>query len=169
MNHRVQTILGQGILEQDHHLFLLLQGVVQRSGIGFEPGEIVGEGLQIDALAMAQQLGEQPDDLGHGALGDFVAQTEFKVSAPAVNTTMVTDTRTMTYSIIHSDNSDLSSPSVLISSIITQTGAGGAGAAAASATFRVPLDMKRYLGVRIVSGISTTDSSAVSATLEGLF
>ncbi len=108
-------------------------------------------------------------DLGHGASGDYLAQSEFKVSAPAVTTTMVPDTRTMTYSIIHSDNSDLSSPSVLISSIITQTGAGGAGAAAASATFRVPLDVKRYLGVRIVSGISTTDSSAVSATLEGLF
>ena len=108
-------------------------------------------------------------DLGHGALGDFAAQSEFKVSAPAVNTTMVPDTRTMTYSIIHSDNSDLSSPSVLISSIITQTGAGGAGAAAATATFRPPVDVKRYLGVRIVSGASTTDSSAVSATLEGLF
>jgi hypothetical protein len=108
-------------------------------------------------------------DLGHGAFGDFVVQAEFKVSAPAVTTTMVPDTRTMTYSIIHSDNSDLSSASVLISSIITQTGAGGAGAAAASATFRPPLDVKRYLGVRVVSGASTTDSSAVSATLEGLF
>ena len=108
-------------------------------------------------------------DLGQGSFGDFVAQSEFKVTAPAVTTTMVPDTRTMTYSVIHSDNSDLSSPSVLISSIITQTGAGGAGAAAASATFRVPVDVKRYIGVRVVSGASTTDSSAVSATLEGLF
>lgn len=107
-------------------------------------------------------------DLGHGAFGDFVAQVEFKLTAPAVTTTMVPDTRTQTYSIIHSDNSDLSSPTVLISSLITQTGAGGAGAATTNATFRVPVDVKRYLGVRIVSGASTTDSSAVSATLEGL-
>lgn len=108
-------------------------------------------------------------DLGHGTFGDFVAQTEFKLTAPAVTTTMVPDTRTQTYSIIHSDNSDLSSPTVLYASIITQTGAGGAGAATANVTFRVPVDVKRYLGVRIVSGASTTDSSAVSATLEGLF
>lgn len=108
-------------------------------------------------------------DLGHGANGDFVAPAEFKLTAPAVNTTMAPDTRTFTYSIIHSDNADLSSPSVLIASIIVQTGAGGAGAATANATFRPPVDVKRYLGVRIVSGASTADASAVSATLEGLF
>ena len=72
-------------------------------------------------------------DLGHGSFGDFVAQAEFKLSAPAVNATMAPDTRTFTYSIIHSDNADLSSPSVLYSSVIVQTGAGGAGAAAATA------------------------------------
>ena len=107
-------------------------------------------------------------DLGHGSLGDFVAPAEFKLTAPAVTTTMAPDTRTFTYSIIHSDNSDLSSPTVLYSAVITQTGAGGAGAATASATVRVPVDVKRYLGVRIVSGASTADASTVSATLEGL-
>ena len=66
-------------------------------------------------------------DLGHGSFGDFVAQAEFKLSAPAVNATMAPDTRTFTYSIIHSDNADLSSPLVLYSSVIVQTGAGGAG------------------------------------------
>jgi hypothetical protein len=108
-------------------------------------------------------------DLGHGSLGDFLAQAEFKLSAPAVNATMAPDTRTFTYSIIHSDNADLSSPSVLYSSVITQTGAGGAGAAAATYTFRVPVDVKRYLGTRVVSGASTADASSVAATLEGLF
>ena len=107
-------------------------------------------------------------DLGHGSFGDFVAQAEFKLSAPAVNATMAPDTRTFTYSILHSDNSDLSSPTVLYSSVIVQTGAGGAGAAAATYTFRLPVDVKRYVGVRIVSGASTGDASSVSATLEGL-
>src|SRR5687768_7659215 len=94
-------------------------------------------------------------DLGHGSFGDFVAPVEFKVSAPAVTTTMAPDTRTMTYSIIHSDNADLSSPAIIHSAVITQTGAGGAGAAAATATVRVPVDVKRYVGLRVVSGAST--------------
>jgi len=107
-------------------------------------------------------------DLGHGSFGDFVAQTEFKLSAPAVNATMAPDTRTFTYSIIHSDNADLSSPTVLYSSVIVQTGAGGAGAAAAAYICRLPVDVKRSVGVRVASGASTGDASSVSATLEAL-
>ena len=107
-------------------------------------------------------------DLGHGSFGDFVAKAEFKLSAPALNATMAPDTRTFTYSIIHSDNADLSAPTVLYPSVIVQTGAGGVGAAAASFTWRPPVDVKRYVGVRIVSGISTGDASSVSATSEAL-
>lgn len=105
-------------------------------------------------------------DLEHGSQGDFLANAELKVTAPAVTTTMVPDTRTMTYSVIHSDNANLSSPSVLYSSVIVQTGAGSAGAAETSVTVPLPVDVKRYVGVRIASGASTTDSSAVSATAE---
>ena len=108
-------------------------------------------------------------DLGHGSFGDFVANAEFKLSAPAVNATMAPDTRTFTYSVIHSDNADLSSPTVLYSSVIVQTGAGGVGAAEATATVRLPVDVKRHVGLRVVSGASTGDASSVSATLEGLF
>jgi hypothetical protein len=107
-------------------------------------------------------------DLGHGSFGDFVAQVEFKLSAPAVNATMAPDTRTFTYSVIHSDNADLSSPTVLYPGVIVQTGAGGAGAAAASHTCRLPVDVKRYVGARIVSGAATGDASSVAATLEML-
>jgi hypothetical protein len=108
-------------------------------------------------------------DLGHGSFGDFLAAMELKLTAPALTTTMAPDTRTMTYSIIHSDNADLSSPTVLYTSVIVQTGAGGVGAATTSFTCRLPVDVKRYVGVRIVSGASIADSSAVSATLEGKF
>lgn len=107
-------------------------------------------------------------DLGHGSFGDFVANAEFKLSAPAVDTTMAPDARTFTYSIIHSDNADLSSPTVLYPSVIVQTGAGGAGAAASDYTCRLPVDVKRYVGARIVSGALTADASSVSATLEAL-
>lgn len=105
-------------------------------------------------------------DLGHTSKGDFLAGAEMKVSAPAVNTTMAPDTRTFTYSVLHSDNADLSAPSVLYSSVIVQTGAGGAGAAAASVTLALPVDVKRYVGVRVVSGASTADASSVAATTE---
>lgn len=108
-------------------------------------------------------------DLRVSAKGDFLAQVEFQLSAPAVNTTMVPNGTTMTYSIIHSDNADLSSPVVLMPSVIVQTGAGGAGAAAASYAFKVPTDVKQHLGVRIVSSASTTNAAAVSATLEACF
>jgi len=107
-------------------------------------------------------------DLGHGSFGDFVASMELKLSAPAVTTTMAPDTRTFTYSIIESDSSNLGTPSIIHSAVIVQTGAGGAGAAAADVTVRLPVNVKRYVGVRIVSGASTADASAVSATLEAL-
>lgn len=108
-------------------------------------------------------------DLGHGAKGDHLVDAELKISAPAVTTVMAPDTKTFTYSVIHSDNPDLSTPSVLIAGCIVQTGAGGAGAAAAEYTCRLPVDVKRYVGVRIVSGADTTTAAAVAATAELLF
>jgi hypothetical protein len=107
-------------------------------------------------------------DLGLGSKGDFVQPCEFKVSAPAVNTTMAPDTRTFTYDVIHSDNSDLSSSSVIYTAVITQTGASSAGAAAADATVRLPVDAKRYVGIQIRTSASTGDASSVSATFEAL-
>lgn len=108
-------------------------------------------------------------DLGHEANGDFLANCEVLVSAPAVNATMAPDTRTFTYSVIMSDASNLGTPTVIHSAIITQTGAGGAGAAAATARVRLPVDVKRYIGLRIVSGASTGDASSVSGTIELVF
>lgn len=105
-------------------------------------------------------------DLGHGGFGDFLADAELKISAPAVTTTMAPDTRTFTYSVIHSDSANLGTPAIIHNSVIVQAGAGGAGAAAAEAIVRLPVDVKRYVGLRIVSGASTTDASAVAATLE---
>lgn len=101
--------------------------------------------------------------------GEFVAPCQVKISAPAVNATMAPDTRTFTYSVITSDAANLGTPTVIASAVITQTGAGGAGAAAATATIRLPLNVKKYIGLRIVSGASTGDASSVAGTLELLF
>lgn len=104
-------------------------------------------------------------DLGHGVSGDFLAQSEFLLSAPALNTTQQPDAKTLIYDVVHSDNSDLSSPSTLYPGVLTQTGAGGAGAAAATFTFRVPVDVKRYVGIK-ATGSASGNSSTASATLE---
>jgi len=109
-------------------------------------------------------------DLGESSKADFLANVEFILSAPAVNATMAPDTRTFTYSIVSAATTDLSSsPTVLYSGCIVQTGASSAGAAASPYTFRLPVDnTNRYIGIKIVSGASTGDASSVTATLEGL-
>src|SRR5207302_1404379 len=107
-------------------------------------------------------------DLGHGSSGSPLFKGELLLTAPAVTTTMAPDTKTITYNIITSDNSDLSSPTTIAGSLIVQTGAGGAGAATATARFKPASNCKRYVGFTIVSGANITDSSAVSATFEGV-
>ena len=104
------------------------------------------------------------------SLGHQGGEHEYLLSAPLVTTAQLPDSKTFTYDIIHSDNSDLSSPVTLISALITQTGAGGAGAAAATKKFRLPSDAKRYIGFKVTASASGTgDASAATATLEGQF
>lgn len=95
---------------------------------------------------------------------------EFLLTAPALSTTILPDTRTMTYSVIAADDAAMSvNVTVLILGLITQTGAGGVGAAAATARYRLPSVCQRYIGLRITSGASTTDASAKTATLNPVF
>ena len=100
--------------------------------------------------------------------GEQPGNVEFLVSAPALTTTQLPDTKTITYNIIHSDNADLSSSSALLSAVITQTGAGGAGAAAATFRFKLPSTAKRYIGLTAV-GVATVDADDADGTLEALF
>jgi len=108
-------------------------------------------------------------DLGLSSRGDFLGGAELRISAPALNATILPDTRTMTYSVIHSDNANLSGASVLLSSVINQVGAAGAGADEATVDVALPIDVKRYVGLRITSGASTTDASTKTATAELVF
>jgi hypothetical protein len=108
-------------------------------------------------------------DLQEGTRGDFLADCEVLVSAPALTTTMAPDTRTMTYNIQHDTDSAFGTAVTIASGLIVQTGAGGVGAAATTARFRLPTNVKQFIRLQIVSGASTTDSSAVSATMELLF
>jgi len=104
-------------------------------------------------------------DLGLTSRSDFVAPVELLLSAPALGATPLPDAKTMKYDLIHSDNSDLSSPATLVASAIVQTGAGGAGDVAATWRFKPPSNVKRYLGFK-ATGSGAGDASGSSGTLE---
>lgn len=100
--------------------------------------------------------------------GRQLAKMELLISAPAVTQSQLPDAKTFTYDLVQSDNSDLSSPSVLASALITQTGS--TGAAAATKRHRLPTDAKRYIGLKVTPSASGTgDASGATATLEALF
>lgn len=107
-------------------------------------------------------------DLMNSANGDFQANVELVVAAPALVVGDLADAATMTYDIVHSVNSDLSSPATLLDNVITQTGAGGAGAAAATATVRLPHNVRRYVGVKATNS-GAGDASDKSVTLTAKF
>src|SRR5205823_10173396 len=97
------------------------------------------------------------------------AEADLLLTAPRLNATQLPNGKTMSYTIIHSDNADLSSPSNLAGSgLIVQTGVGSAGAAGDSKRIGLPSDHKQYLGFT-VTGSASGDASDVSATLEWLF
>jgi len=106
-------------------------------------------------------------DLGHGSRGDFLANAEVKISAPALTTTQQPNAKTLTYTIQHDDDAAFGTVADLYPGVLVQTGAGGAGAAAATFTARLPVDVKRYVRVKAV-GSATGDASAASLTFEVL-
>lgn len=104
-------------------------------------------------------------DLGNSSRGDFVAGVELLISAPAMGATPMPDAKTMKYDIIHSVNSDLSSPATLVAAAITQTGAGGVGCAAVEYRWKPPSNVRRYIGVK-ATGSASGDATGVSVTAE---
>lgn len=109
-------------------------------------------------------------DLGHLNTkgGRLLAEIEFLLTYPTVTTSQLADTTTITYSIITSASSDMSSPTVLMPGIAVQTGASSAGATGGTYRFRLPTDCQRYVGLRAVK-TGAADASAATATLEMLF
>ena len=110
-------------------------------------------------------------DLGDAISGLPFVTTEtvnVQVLAPALSTTIAPDTRTMSYVLADSaDNSSFTAIGTLATQV--QTGAGGVGAAAATYTFKLPPNTRRYIRLQITSGGSTTDASATTATLQLAF
>jgi hypothetical protein len=102
------------------------------------------------------------------ALATQPGDVEYLLTAPAMNATEMPDAKTMIYSILHDDVNPIDSSSVvLMPSVITQTGAGGAGCAAATYRFRLPSDAKPIIGFKAV-GSAAGNATTATATLEEL-
>jgi len=95
--------------------------------------------------------------------GDFLGPAELLISAPALNTTQLPDTETMTYIVEESD--DDSTYNTLHDNALVQTGAGGAGAAAATVKVGLPTDVKKYVRVKATGSTSIGDCSGASVTM----
>ena len=107
-------------------------------------------------------------DTGKGtSYGRQLAEVEFLITAPALGATPLPDAKTMKFDVLTSANSDGSSPTTLMPTVITQTGAGGVGASAATYRFKVPSDAARYVGVK-ATGSASGDASGSSFTVEAL-
>lgn len=104
-------------------------------------------------------------DLMTSTRGDFLADVEFLLSAPALTVGQLADASTVTYSIEHDTDSAFGTVATLFASALVQTGAGGAGAAAATYRFRLPTTVKRYIRAKAVK-TGAADASAASLTLE---
>lgn len=106
------------------------------------------------------------------SFADFLARVAVVITAPALNTTVLPDTKTMTYNLIASNNSNLAG-AVVVQQAVLQTGAGGAGAALATNRIRLPENISsgygRYLGLQAVSGANTTNAAGSSATMQMFF
>lgn len=107
-------------------------------------------------------------DLGHGTTGRLLANMEFLLEAPAMGVTPMSNGKTMIYSVETDNDAAFGSAKVVISALLTQTGAGGAGCAAASERFRLPTNCERYIRVK-ATGSTTGDASASSMTLTPVF
>lgn len=101
-------------------------------------------------------------DLGHGTAGDFLANCELEIVAPALTNAQLGNTSTMTYIVEHDDDSAFGSAATLIDRVIVQTGA-GAGAAAVTKRVRLPKGVKRYVRVKATNS-AAADASAKSLT-----
>jgi hypothetical protein len=105
-----------------------------------------------------------PIDLGAASFGKAIHRgegVELVARIPALNTTQLPDTKTLTATIQTSEDSAFGS-GVRDLSTSTTTGAGGAGAVASELRASVPSDCFRYVRLKTVTGAATGDQSASS-------
>ncbi len=113
--------------------------------------------------AASTTVNSTPIDTGiRDAFSIFPDGLEAVCKVPALNPTILPDTRTQTLTIEASDDVNFgSNVDVLGTKVVT--GAGGVGATATELRVGLGGNLKRYLRAKIASGASTTDGSAVQA------
>lgn len=95
--------------------------------------------------------------------GQLPHGVEVILEIPALSATIIPDTRTATLYLEMHSTTGFATPDVIRSVVLT--GAGGAGVSATQIRATLPEDSPRYVRGRVVFGASTTDGSAISATL----
>jgi len=110
-------------------------------------------------------------DTGNSAYADNAQVMEWEIDAPALTVTQLPNAATVSYAVVMSASSNLSSPVLIYDNVLVQTGAGGAGAAASTVRFRLPFQPGglnaglRYLGIRATTANTPGNCSAASVTL----
>lgn len=102
-------------------------------------------------------------DLESGTSGDFVANVELELSVPALTSTEVADTQTITYIVETSATSGFGSTTTLMT---LQTVTGSSGVAALTRRFKLPTNVQRYVRVKATkTGASNASTSSMTLTL----
>jgi hypothetical protein len=104
---------------------------------------------------------------GGGSNVEHAAEVEFQLDAPALTTSQLGDTQTITYIVQMDDDSAFGSATTLYT-LVVQTGAGGAGDGAEVIRFRCPTNVERYMRVRATK-TGASNASTASMTLTALF
>lgn len=140
-------------------LYMILAALILCCGIGTVVGLadktlIVTKALPNGAASITS------DAIDLASNGEFLADCEFELTVPALTTTELGDTQTITYIVETAPTSAFSSITTLNSALAVSTGAGGAGDVAVSKRFRVPTGVARYIRIKATKTGATNASTA---------
>jgi len=139
---------------------------MDRTGFGVRDANFKKTKALPDGAVSVQTAGM---DLGAlSGRGARLEEFELLITAPALTTAELPDTKTMKYDVQCDGDVNFGSPKTIAKEVLVQTGAGGAGAAAATARFRLPSDVEQYVRVQATNS-GTGDASGKSMTAELLF
>jgi hypothetical protein len=115
----------------------------------------------LPAAASANTFSGNIDTGVRTSFGSLPDGVEAVVRVPALNTTILPDTRTNTITIESSDDPAFATFDTIATVVVT--GAGGAGAGASEARAPIGPHNKRYIRGKTAFGVSTTTGAAVTA------
>ena len=99
-------------------------------------------------------------DLESGTNGSFLANVEIEVTIPALTTSQLGDTQTITYILESAAASGFGTIVTLNAGFHTQTGDGGAGDVGATKRLRLPSNVARYVRVKATKTGASNASTA---------